>query len=148
MKDKIMKLIEEYANTHDLAKECGSEYIYQSDTARTDAINLVSDIFDLYANMQGNNMEHELKRLQADIADLQPTQMSGANGWIPIEDELPENNKYILLSFANFSVPGVGRYEEDEEGGAFYIGDDTDTCLSQDVIVNAWQPLPSVYEEE
>ena len=89
----------------------------------------------------------ELKRLQADIADLQPTQMSGANGWIPIEDELPENNKYILLSFANFSVPEVGRYEEDEEGGAFYIGDDADTCLSQDMIVNAWQPLPSVYEE-
>ena len=80
--------------------------------------------------------------------DLQPTSMSGANGWIPVEDELPKDDGYILLSFSNFSTALIGRYKVDEEGGAFYIGDDTDTCLSQDVIVNAWQPLPPVYEEE
>lgn len=68
--------------------------------------------------------------------------------WIPcITEKYPENGKYVLLSFANFSVPVVGRYEEDEEGGAFYIGDEDESCTSQDMIVNAWMPLPKCYEE-
>lgn len=68
--------------------------------------------------------------------------------WIPcITEQYPENGKYVLLSFANFSVPCVGRYEEDEEGGAFYIGDDDESCVSQDMIVNAWMPLPKCYKE-
>lgn len=50
MIEKIMKLIEEYAEKHDLAKECGGEYIGQSDEAQVDAIELVCNIFDLYAN--------------------------------------------------------------------------------------------------
>ena len=49
MQEKIMSLIEDYARKHDLAKECGGEYIYQSDRAQVDAIELVSKIFDLYA---------------------------------------------------------------------------------------------------
>ena len=113
-------------------------------------IELIRKTLDILRNTDGDTALNVICNLDTDFVSdriLEETG-SGANGWIPIEDELPENNKYILLSFANFSVPGVGRYEEDEEGGAFYIGDDTDTCLSQDVIVNAWQPLPSVYEEE
>ena len=49
IESKIMNLINQYAEDHELAKECGSEYISQSDTARTDAFQLVCDIFDLYA---------------------------------------------------------------------------------------------------
>lgn len=45
----ILGLIEKFAEKHELAKECGSEYIYQSDRARIDALRLVGDIFDLYA---------------------------------------------------------------------------------------------------
>ena len=70
----------------------------------------------------------------------------GSNGWIPVEEELPKTDEYILLSFSNFSTPLVGRYEGDEEkGGAFYIGDDDETCVSQNMYVNAWQPLPEPY---
>lgn len=68
-------------------------------------------------------------------------------GWIDIDQELPKDDKYILLSFSNFSVPVIGRYEEDENGGAFYIGDEDNSCVSQDMIVNAWMPLPKCYEE-
>ena len=68
------------------------------------------------------------------------------NGWIPVEEELPETDKYILLSFSNFSIPCVGRYEEDENGGAFYVGDDDETCVSQDMFVNAWMNLPDPYQ--
>ena len=68
------------------------------------------------------------------------------NGWIPVEEELPETDKYILLSFSNFSIPCVGRYEEDENGGAFYVGDDDESCVSQDMFVNAWMNLPAPYQ--
>ena len=46
----ILGLIEKYAEKHELAKECGGEYIGQSDSAQTDAIELVCDIFDLYVD--------------------------------------------------------------------------------------------------
>ena len=67
------------------------------------------------------------------------------NGWIPAEKP-PKNNNYILLSFENFPVSLVGRYEEDQRGGAYYAGDDLESCISEDMIVNAWQPLPKPYQ--
>lgn len=71
------------------------------------------------------------------------------NGWIPCSERLPETDKYILLSFSNFSVPCVGRYEtDDENGGAFYIGDEAESCSEQDMFVNAWMPLSEPYREE
>lgn len=70
------------------------------------------------------------------------------DGWIPVERRLPESTDYILLSFSNFSLPTVGRYEEDSEGGAFYLGDDEETCVSQGLYVNAWRPLPEPYQPE
>lgn len=63
-------------------------------------------------------------------------------------DTPPENNKHVLLSFENFSIPLVGRYEEDSHGGAYYIGDNTRTCGSDGMIVNAWMNLPTCYREE
>lgn len=71
--------------------------------------------------------------------------------WIPVEERLPENDNYILLSFSNFSLPLIGRYEADSDGGgAFYLGDNDegDTCLSADLYVNAWMPLPKPYRTE
>lgn len=44
--DKLKELILEYANAHELDVECGSEYIYQSDDAQVDALDLVCAIFD------------------------------------------------------------------------------------------------------
>ena len=72
------------------------------------------------------------------------------NGWISVSERFPETDDYILLSFSNFSLPMVGRYEEDSDGGAFYLGDcdEEDTCISQDLFVNAWMPLPEPYREE
>lgn len=69
-------------------------------------------------------------------------------GWIPVSEHYPDTEKYILLSFSNFPIPIVGRWEEDENGGAFYIGDEDDSCVSQDLYVNAWQPLPQPYKGE
>ena len=72
-------------------------------------------------------------------------------GWIPVTERLPENDDYVLMSFENFSLPLVGRYVDDEKlGGAWYLGDcfDEDTCLANDLFVNAWMPLPKPYRED
>lgn len=121
-KEKVMELLSEYAEKHPLSAECGSEYIMQDDQAQVDALQLVSDIFD---SMEEQN-----------------------NEWIPVDERLPDTNNYILLSFSNFTIPAVGRYEVEEDGsGAFYIGDEVETCLSQDLFVNAWMELPEPYKE-
>ena len=72
----------------------------------------------------------------------------GYDGWIPVEEQLPEDDSYILLSFDNFTIPIIGRYEERKEGGAFYLGDcdEDDTCISMNLFVNAWMPLPEPYQ--
>lgn len=66
--------------------------------------------------------------------------------WIP-EDNPPEDDNYILLSFENFSLPLVGRYAKDGECGAYYVGDcdGEDSCVANDLFVNAWMPLPEPY---
>lgn len=71
--------------------------------------------------------------------------------WTPVQEQLPETDDYVLLSFANFSLLMIGRYERDEDGGgAWYVGDcdEEDTCISQNLFVNAWMPLPKPYREE
>ena len=68
------------------------------------------------------------------------------DGWIPVEEKLPDTEDYILISFKNFSVPAIGIYEKDKDGsGAFYIGDELETCIRQNLYVNAWQQLPVPY---
>lgn len=74
--------------------------------------------------------------------------MAERTEWIPIEEALPEPGKYVLVSFSNFSLPDIGRYEEDEQGGAFYPGDEDYTYVSKGLYVNAWMPLPERYKDE
>ena len=97
------------------------------------------------------------KKLDTDILQRMNTQihllkeLRKARKWIAVEEQLPEKERYILLSFANFSLPMVGHYEINEDGsGAFYLGDcnEEDTCVSQDLFVNAWMPLPGPYRPD
>ena len=71
-------------------------------------------------------------------------QSSSPDKWVPAEAP-PETEDYILLSFDNFSLPMIGRYEGNREGGSYYLGDEAETCLRHDLYVNAWQPLPESY---
>lgn len=69
-------------------------------------------------------------------------------GWIPVTERLPEDDKYIMISFENFTLPDIGRYEVDKDGnGAFYPGDDEKSYTAYDLYVNAWIPLPEPYRE-
>lgn len=111
--------------------------------------NFSKEVHEYFKNLiqQGKN-DVDIVNCNADLHKIMNSQVT-INGWIPcIEERWPETDDYILLSFANFDTPLVGRYEEDEEGGAFYVGDDNESCTSQGLIVNAWMPLPKKYEEE
>ena len=67
--------------------------------------------------------------------------------WCPVDEGVPSDDRYVLLSFENFSLPTVGRYEEDEDGGgAFYVGDDDICCGNYELFVNAWMELPKAYK--
>ena len=68
--------------------------------------------------------------------------------WIPISERLPEDESYILVSFENATMPDIARYEENDEGGTFYPGDDEKSYSSYGIFVNAWMPLPEPYREE
>ena len=87
------------------------------------------------------------KKIERNNMAIKALEKQHNNGWIPVEEDLPEPNKYVLLSFSNCSTPEIGRYEEDNKGGAFYLGDEEETCISQMFFVNAWMPLPEPYKE-
>ena len=44
-------------------------------------------------------------------------------------------------------MPDIARYEENDEGGTFYPGDDEKSYSSYGFFVNAWMPLPEPYRE-
>ena len=78
-----------------------------------------------------------------------------ADKWIPIYDgdgKMPPvdedgESDMILLSFSNGNFVCIGRYREDEDGGAFYDGDEEDPLTMIGLYVNAWMPLPKPYRE-
>lgn len=67
--------------------------------------------------------------------------------WIPCSERMPEDESYILVSFENCTMPDIARYEENDEGGTFYPGDDEKSYSSYGLFVNAWMPLPEPYRE-
>lgn len=67
--------------------------------------------------------------------------------WIPITERIPEDESYILVSFENYTGLDIARYEEDDEGGRFYPGDDDEAYSKYGIYVNAWMPLPEPYRE-
>ena len=67
--------------------------------------------------------------------------------WIPCSEKLPEDESYILVSFENATMLDIARYEENDEGGTFYPGDDEKSYSSYGLFVNAWMSLPEPYKQ-
>lgn len=80
-----------------------------------------------------------------DREDAEDTNVPGK--WIPCSEKLPEDESYILVSFENATMPDIARYEENDEGGTFYPGDDEKSYSSYGIFVNAWMPLPEPYKQ-
>ena len=62
-------------------------------------------------------------------------------------DRLPDPESYILVSFENCNLSDIATYRVDDDGsGAFYLGDEDYTYLSEGLFVNAWMPFPEPYK--
>lgn len=129
--------VEDLKERQQLSRYCGESSRYCGEEKQ-----LIEAMAEEIENCYGR--ETELSERARDYLD----KTDYVGGWIPCSERLPKNDNYILLSFENFSVPLVGRYESNEDGGVFYVGDETESCISQDIIVNAWQPLPESYKGE
>ena len=92
-----------------------------------------------------NKLSEAMEKL-AKLEDAEDTNV--LSRWIPISERLPEDESYILVSFENYTMPDIARYEENDEGGTFYPGDDEKSYSSYGIFVNAWMPLPKPYREE
>ena len=92
-----------------------------------------------------NKLSEAMEKL-AKLEDAEDTNV--LSKWIPISERLPEDESYILVSFENCTMPDIARYEEDNEGGTFYPGDDEKSYLSYGLFVNAWMPLPEPCKED
>ena len=92
-----------------------------------------------------NKLSEAMEKL-ARLEDAEDTNV--LSRWIPISERLPEDESYILVSFENYTMPDIARYEENDEGGTFYPGDDEKSYSSYGIFVNAWMPLPKPYREE
>lgn len=77
-------------------------------------------------------------------AGFSPEQLEESE-WIDVKSQLPEDNRYILVSFENYSLPDIGRYESKHDGGAFFPGDEDKSYVSFGLFVNAWMELPKPY---
>ena len=89
-----------------------------------------------------------LAEAMAKLAKLEDAEDTNVlSRWIPISERLPEDESYILVSFENYTMPDIARYEENDEGGTFYLGDDEKSYSSYGLFVNAWMELPKPYKE-
>ena len=66
-------------------------------------------------------------------------------GWHPADDP-PKDDRYILISYDNYPLPDIGRYQEDKEGGAYYPGDEDRSCTNFGLVVNGWSELPERFK--
>lgn len=79
---------------------------------------------------------------------IDDTEGKADQSWIPCSERFPDGDRYILVSFENSTMPDIARYEENDEGGTFYPGDDEKSYSSYGFFVNAWMPLPELYRRE
>ena len=128
-----------------------------------DVVNWLNEYFEFYGEVKASvnvakdtnvpsndEIEPVSEEFLKDCAETAKKYRRESNGWIPVEDteRTPEDESYVLVSFSNFSLPDIARYEKNDEGGTYYPGDDEDSYLKYGLFVNAWMPLPELYRED
>lgn len=96
-----------------------------------------------YAGVYVKVIQDMIEQLQGDLK-----QDEKENGWIPVSEGLPDPDQYIAIVLDNCDTPAIGRYTVDDEGGGtFRVGDQNESFLELNLIVNAWAPLPKLYKK-
>lgn len=96
-----------------------------------------------YAGVHVKVIQDMIEQLLADLE-----QDEEENGLIPVDEKLPDPDKYILVSFENFPIPMIGIYTvDDDDGGTFRVSGEDDSFLEHGLHVNAWMELPKRYKE-
>ena len=133
----VNQVAEEYKRTAHYGCNTNGEHEKCDDCSVADKCpNYKKQLFDQFGNSE-----------QVAVKYVSDINVGRNDGWIPVEQRLPETDEYILISFENFTVPIIGRYQEDENGGAFYAGDEDETLVSQEMFVNAWMPIKAYRSE-
>ena len=71
-----------------------------------------------------------------------------AAGWIPVMEQLPETEMFVLISLEDHAIPMIGRYVVNNSGfGTFMIDNRDVTDFDNDFYMTAWMPLPEPYRE-
>lgn len=97
-----------------------------------------------YDGLYGADVLEMIEQLQDDLE-----QDEKENGWIPVSGRLPDPDKYIAILLDNCDTPAIGRYTVDDEGGGtFRVGDQEESFLELNLVVDAWKPLPEPYRED
>lgn len=116
----------------------------------SEAVDIVAKHSALYGNGEVSADEGEtlLYDIMSELTNLPPAEPDGCIScserfrWHPAE-EPPNDNRHILVSFANYSEPLVGRFEGNEnEGWTAYVGDTEERFIDYDLIVDGWWELP------
>lgn len=68
--------------------------------------------------------------------------------WIPTSERVPEDDRYVLLSFETFDLPAIGCLETYEDGSRAWNDDFEKTFAQRGICVNAWMELPKPYRGE
>ena len=105
------------------------------------------DTYDITIHCESAEEQEKAMKLLKAKTKLQWVPVTDGDEWKPALDE-DGYSDYIFLSFDNASFPCIGQYRENEEGGAFYDGDDDEPLTKIGLIVNAWMPLPAPYRDE
>ena len=112
-----------------------------------DRLKQYKDEYSKYGKYDGLYVVDVLEMLDQLKDDLEQDEKE--NGWIPVSERLPDQDKYIAISLDNCDIPAIGRYTVDDEGGGtFRVGDQEESFLELNLVVNAWKPLPEPYKED
>lgn len=146
------RLTERFRNGQAVVKGCGTncKYDYKYCESYLRDCPTIAEIYEKIAAYEDAGLTPEqIKEIDKLYAEkCKEVSVLKKERWVPTWERFPENGKYVLVSFENFSLLNIARYEEDENGGAFYPGDDEKSYSQYDLFVNAWMPLPEPYREE
>lgn len=107
---------------------------------KDELIRRIQSCLDLNYSINENFFKQTLRMM------MEYLEQEEANGWIPVEERLPDSDRLVLLSFYNYPIPSIGRYIGDEDnGGAFYTDESDKPLCTIGFIVNAWMELPERY---